>query len=82
MKKYCFDYIKENVNSWSPDLKKNITKEMIELTPYGLFLWADIFTGYSALDYYGEPINDFEEWKRQRREYIDNLYNELKNFKL
>ena len=28
--------------------------------------------------YYGEPIEDFEDWKRQREEYIDNLYNELK----
>lgn len=29
--------------------------------------------------YYGEPIEDFEDWKREREEYIDNLYNIIKN---
>ena len=26
-----------------------------------------------------EERNDYDEWKRQREEYIENLYNELKN---
>ena len=76
-KEYCFDYIKENINRWSPDVKKNITKDMIGLTPYGIFVWNDI-TRSLILDWYGEPIEDFEDWKRQREEYIDKLYNELK----
>ena len=31
-----------------------------------------------AMDYYGEVIDDYENWKKQREEYIYNLYNELK----
>lgn len=30
-------------------------------------------------DYYGEVIDNYDEWKRQREEYIENLYKELKN---
>ena len=76
-KKYKFDYIRENVEGWLPEFKKNITKQMIEITPYGIFVWNDIIKS-SVLDYYGESIEDFDEWKKQREEYIDSLYNELK----
>ena len=50
---------------------------MIEITPYGIFVWNDIIKS-TILDYYGESIEDFDEWKKQREEYIDSLYNELK----
>ena len=32
-----------------------------------------------ATDYYGEVIDNYDEWKRQREEYIEKLYKQLKN---
>ena len=31
------------------------------------------------IDYYGEVIDNYDEWKRQREEYIEKLYKQLKN---
>ena len=78
-KKYCFDYIKEDVMKWAPDVRKNVTKQMIYMLPLRVnfpFIMPDRIT--PAIDYYGEVIDDYAEWHKQREEYIDNLYNELK----
>lgn len=78
-KKYCFDYIKEDVMKWAPDVRKTMTKQMIYMLPFRVtlpFIMPDQIT--PAIDYYGEEIHDYGEWSRQREEYIDNLYNELK----
>ena len=32
-KKYCFNYIKEDVMKWAPDVRKNVTKQMIYMLP-------------------------------------------------
>ena len=81
-KKYCFDYIKEDVMKWAPDVRKNVTKQMLYMLPLRVqfpFISPEQIT--PAIDYYGEVISDYNEWKRQREEYIDNLYKELKDFK-
>ena len=81
-KKYCFDYIKEDVMKWAPEVRKTMTKQMIYMLPLRVnlpFIMPDIYI--PAMDYYGEVIDDYDEWHRQREEYIDNLYNELKDFK-
>ena len=78
-KKYCFDYIKEDVMKWAPDVRKNVTKQMLYMLPLRVifpFIMPDRIT--PPMDYYGEVIDNYGEWSKQREEYIDNLYNELK----
>lgn len=79
-KKYCFDYIKEDVMKWAPDVRKNVTKQMLYMLPLRVlfpFILPEKIT--PPIDYYGEVIDDYGVWNKQREEYIDNLYNELKN---
>ena len=79
-KKYCFNYIKEDVMKWAPDVRKNVTKQMLYMLPLRVnlpFIMPDSYI--SATDYYGEVIDDYDEWKRQREEYIEELYKHLKN---
>lgn len=79
-KKYCFDYIKEDVMKWAPDVRKNVTKQMIYMLPLRVqfpFISPEQIT--PPIDYYGEVIDNYDEWKRQREEYIDELYKQLKN---
>lgn len=78
-KKYCFDYIKEDVMKWAPEVRKNVTKQMLYMLPLRVifpFIMPDRIT--PAMDYYGEVIDDYDVWNKQREEYIDNLYNKLK----
>ena len=78
-KKYCFDYIMKDVMKWAPDVRKNVTKQMLYMLPLRVrfpFIMPEQIT--PPIDYYGEVIDNYDEWKKQREEYIDNLYNELK----
>lgn len=79
-KKYCFDYIKEDVMKWAPDVRKNVTKQMIYMLPLRVqfpFISPEQIT--PPIDYYGEVIDNYDEWNRQREEYIEELYKQLKN---
>ena len=79
-KKYCFDYIKEDVMKWAPDVRKNVTKQMLYMLPLKVrfpFISPEQITPPN--DYYREAISDFNEWSKEREEYIENLYKELKN---
>lgn len=79
-KKYRFDYIREDVMKWAPDVRKNVTKQMLYMLPLKVvfpFILPEQIT--PPIDYYGEVIDNYDEWKRQREEYIENLYKELKN---
>lgn len=79
-KKYCFDYIREDVMKWAPDVRKNVTKQMIYMLPLRVqfpFISPEQIT--PTIDYYGEVIDNYDEWKRQREEYIEELYKQLKN---
>jgi hypothetical protein len=65
---------------WAPEVRKTMTKQMIYMLPLRVnlpFIMPDRYI--SATDYYGEVIDDYDEWKRQREEYIENLYKQLKN---
>ena len=68
MKTYNFDYIRESVEKWRPDIPR--TLERIEFLPFGIFA----FPPFS--DPNGEPVEDFEDWYRQRHEYCVNLAKE------
>ena len=79
VKKYCFDYIKEDVMKWAPEVRKTMTKQMIHMLPLRVtfpYFMPDRYI--PAMDYYGEVIDDYDEWNKQREEYIDSLYNEFK----
>lgn len=70
MKKYKFDYIKESVEKWAPDVPR--TLETIEFLPFGILL----FPPY--MDPYGEIIEDLNDWYKQRHEYCVKLADEYK----
>lgn len=79
-KKYCFDYIKEDVMKWAPDVRKNVTKQMLYMLPLRVqfpFISPEQIT--PSIDYYGEAISDYGEWLKQRENYIEELYKQLKN---
>lgn len=78
-KKYCFDYIREDVMKWALDVRKNVTKQMLYMLPLRVafpYFMPDRYI--PAMDYYGEVIDNYGEWKRQREEYIEDLYKQLK----
>jgi hypothetical protein len=77
-KKYRFDNIRHDVMNWSPEVRKTMTKQMICMLPDRLFYWSDLEKGLVIKDYFGEVIDNYDEWHKQREEYIDNLYKELK----
>ena len=79
-KKYRFDYIREDVMKWAPDVRKNVTKQMLYMLPLRVllpFILPEQIT--PPIDYYGEVIDNYGEWSKQREEYIEELYRELKN---
>jgi hypothetical protein len=79
-KKYCFDYIREDVMKWAPEVRKNVTKQMLYMLPLRVqfpFIMPDRII--PAIDYYGEVIDDYGEWSKEREEYIEQLYKQLKN---
>lgn len=77
-KKYRFDNIRYDVMNWSPEVRKTMTKQMLYNLPYGLTYWSDFEKGMIIRDYFGDVIDDYDEWSRQREEYIEQLYKELK----
>ena len=75
-----FDYIKEDVMKWAPEVRKTMTKQMIYMLPLRVTFPYFIPDRYiPAMNYYGEVIDDYDEWHRQREEYIEELYKQLKN---
>ena len=70
-KRYRFDYIKEDVDKWDSRVPKDYYT--ISFLPLGLLLTTPI------RDYYGEEVDDVQEWLRQREEYIKKLVEQYKN---
>lgn len=80
-KKYCFDFIREECLKWPRFAKSRLTKQMILNTPLRtrLPLYIPNEEYLPLRDYYGVEIDDIKEYLKQRDEYIDLLYIELKN---
>ena len=80
MKKYKFEYIKENVLQWKNDLLENITvSDVVNAIPFGVMLpWVMPNEYKPAVDYYGEEIEDIDDYMHQRDEYIKKLVEEIK----
>lgn len=68
MKQYRFDYIKESVEKWTPNIPR--TLEFIERLPFGLLQYQQM------IDPYGDIVENFEDWHRQRHEYCVKLAEE------
>lgn len=85
MKEYRFDYIKEMVDKWREDVPKDV--ESIAGTPFLVNLpWVDLDENYKlrvtpAHDYYGEEIEDMQDWINQRNKYCEKLAKEYENSK-
>ena len=75
MKEYRFDYIREQVDNWNPDVPR--TLEQIEFLPFYIKLpWIMPDEYRPATDYYGDVVEDFDEWYKQRHEYCLKLAKE------
>ena len=80
MKQYKFDYIREWVEKWNPNIPKTV--ERMEQLPWDVLLpWIGFDENFKmtitfAKDHYGDEIEDLDEWLRQRDEYIRNLAKE------
>ena len=77
-KKYRFDYIKEEVMEWNPDVRKRCTLQMIEgigslMPPW--FIPGEIYI--PAHDKYGDEVEDMVDWSRQKDKYCKELYHEI-----
>ena len=77
MKQYRFDYIKENVDKWNPSVPRDVAT--IESLPFWVSLpWLTLDEYIPPKDYYGEVVEDFDEWYNQRHEYCVKLAKEYK----
>ena len=72
---YKFDYMEDWVKEWKCE---HITKSMIQMLPYDIFIFADLTDSGYMKDHYDNDIKDMEEWSRQRSLYVDYLYNKYK----
>lgn len=80
MKQYKFDYLKEMVDEWAD--KTHVTRQQLNMLPWRIQLpYWDLITYIPSMDYYGEVIEDAEEWHKQRGEYLDKLWLELGGYK-
>jgi len=75
MKQYRFDYIREMVEKWNPKVKKTLNN--IESVPLRLTLpWIMPGEELAPIDYYGEIVDNFEEWHKQRHDFCVKLAKE------
>lgn len=80
MKKYRFDYLKEAVDKWSD--KEHITIEQLNMLPYYInlpYIGLDIYI--PAKDYYGDIIEDWDNFCNQRDVFLLELWKELGGYK-
>ena len=72
--KYRFDYIDEQISSWSYEMRTNA--DMIKGLPFGLVLpvcTSDYLMYVPFKDHYGAEILDMLEWIKERDEYCEQL---------
>ena len=80
-KQYNFDYIREDCLIWSDYAKRTLTRDRLRMLPLGILLLptTEMCNGIIGRDRNGDLVEDVEEWLKQRNEYLDLLYVELKN---
>lgn len=85
MKEYRFDYIKEMVEQWRDDVPRDV--QTIAGLPFYVSLpWVDFDENCKLRvipphDYYGEEIEDMQDWLNQRNKYCEKLAKEYENSK-
>lgn len=80
MKKYRFDYLKETVDKWSD--KEHVTVEQLNMLPWFItppYIELDIYIPMQ--DYYGDIIEDIDDFRNQRDAFLLNLWKELGGYK-
>ena len=82
-KQYRFDFIREMVMQWSPEILEDASPDMIDSLPLKISLpyFVPFETYIPAHDYYGEEIDDYDDYRRQRSAYIKSLYKEIRGMK-
>ena len=80
-KKYKFEYIKESVDKFADGVPKD--EQTILSLPFDVMppfiLYEDRKMVYKpAYDHYGETIEDFDDWIKQRTEYCRWLAKQYK----
>jgi len=75
---YCFDYIRETVEGWIAEGRKVGLQQML-LIPWNVELPCFVDGWYvAAVDCYGNKIADIGDYAKERRKFIENLFNEIK----
>ena len=79
MKKYKFDIIRQNVMSWSPDIRENLSSpdELHCACPGPSCPWITLEEYIPSHDYYGETVDDIDEYIQQRNAYCKQLFKEI-----
>ena len=79
MKKYKFDIIRHIVMSWSPDIRENLSSpdELYCACPTPSFPWLMPGEYIPSKDYYGEIVDDFDDYIKQRNAYCKQLFKEI-----
>ena len=79
MKKYKFDIIRQNVMSWSLDIRENLSSpdELYCACPTPSFPWIMPGEYIPSKDYYGEIVDDFDDYIKQRNAYCKQLFKEI-----
>lgn len=76
---YRFDYIRDEVLGWNPDvLRKCSVSFLLRTLPHTIH--PAIISRSSSTpttDYYGEEIVDMKDYLNQRAAYISNLHKEI-----
>lgn len=76
-KKYRFDYIREEVMEWHPDVRKKCTLSMVRGVGSLVPPWIMPGEYIPARDRYGDEVYNISDWYSQKDEYCKELYHEI-----
>ena len=76
---YRFDYIRDEVLTWNPDVLRKCTVEfLLQVLPHTIHpAFISRSSSTPTTDYYGEEIEDMKDYLNQRVEYISALHKEI-----
>lgn len=79
MKKYRFDYLKESVDKWND--KEHITIEQLNKLPWLVTPpYIELGIYIPMKDYYGDIIEDIDDFCNQRKVFLLKLWKELGSY--
>ena len=84
MKKYRFDYIREQIADWDKEMVtfENVRNLPFRISPPSMGPGVDGRVNFlPSMDPYGNPIDDMDDWIDQRNDYIEELVEKIKKDK-